>query len=56
MKLICGRFRTNKRKDFTQHIVKLWNSLTQDVVMATNMDDFEMGLDKFLEEKAINGF
>ena len=37
MKLVGGRSRTNKRKDvFTQHVVKLWNSLPQDVVMATN--------------------
>ena len=57
MKLIGERSRTNKRKCFfTQCIVKVRNSLPQDVVMATNLDGFKRGLDKFLEEKAINGY
>lgn len=56
MKLIGGRFfRTDKRKDFfTQCRVKLWNSLARDVVMATKLEGFKRGLDKSLEEKAIN--
>ena len=45
MKLIGGRSRTNKRKDFfIQHIVKLWNSLPQDVVIATNLDGSKKGV------------
>ena len=55
--MIGGRFRIIKKKDFfTQHIVTLWNSLPHDVVMATNLDGFKRGLDKFLEAKAINGY
>ena len=55
MKPMGGR--TNKRRDFfTQPIVKLWNSLPQPVVMATNLDGFKRGLDKFLEAKAVNGY
>ena len=57
MKLNGGSSRTNKGKYvFTQHIVKLWNSVPQDVVMATNLDGFKTGWDKFLEAKAINGY
>ena len=57
MKLIGGTSRTNKRKDFfTQRRVKLCNSLPQDVVMTTNLDGFKRGWDKFLEEKAIDGY
>ena len=57
MKLMGGRSRTNQRKDFfTQPTVRLWNSLPQDVVMATNLDGFKRGLEKFLEAKAIHGY
>ena len=39
---------------FTHCIVTLWNSLPQEVAMATNLDGFKRGLDKFLEANAIN--
>ena len=56
MKLIGGRFRIDKRKNFTQCIVKLWKPLSQDVVMVTDLDGFKRGLDKFMVGKAINGY
>ena len=34
--------RTDRRKHFlTQHVVSLWNSLPQDVVMASGLDAFK---------------
>ena len=57
LRLSVGRVRTDKRKYFfTQHVVSLWNSLPQDVVMASGLDDFKRGLDKFLKEKSITGY
>ena len=47
---------TGLPKMCTQHIVKLWNSLPQDVVIATKLDGFKRGLDKFLEDEAIDGY
>ena len=46
----------DKRKYFfTQHVVSLWNSLSQDVVIASGLDAFKRGLDRFVEEKSIAG-
>lgn len=43
-------FRTHKRKVvFTQSIIKLWNSLPQDAVMATGIEGFKRGMDNFME-------
>ena len=57
LKLSVGRVRTDKRKYFfTQRVVSLWNSLPQDVVMASGLDAFKRGLDRFLEEESIAGY
>ena len=57
LKLRAGRVRTDKRKYFfTKRVVSLWNSLPQDVVMASGLDAFKRGLDRFLEEKSITGY
>ena len=57
LKLRAGRVRTDKRKYicFYQRVVSLWNSLPQEVVMASGLDAFQRGLDRFLEEKSIPG-
>lgn len=45
-----GRFRTNKENDFfKQPIIKLWNSLLQDVVEAQSINELKMWLDKFMD-------
>ena len=52
-----GTSRADKRKSFfTEHRVNLWNSLPQDVAMATNGDAFKRGLDKLMEEEMISGY
>ena len=57
LQLSAGRVRTDKRKYFfTQQVVSLWNFLPQDVVMASGLDNFKRGLDRFLEEKSIAGY
>ena len=57
LQLSVGRMRTDKIKDlFTQCVVSLWNSLPQDVVMASGLDAFKRGLDRFLEEKSIASY
>ena len=51
LNLSVGRVRTDQGKHFfTQYVVSMWNSLPQDVVMASGLDAFKRGLDTFLEE------
>ena len=57
LKWSVGRVRIDKRKYFfTQRVVSLWNSLPQDVVMASGLDAFKRELDRYLEEKSITGY
>lgn len=57
MKLNIWRFRADKRKYcFTGNTNKLWTLLLQDVVMATNLDCFKSGLDKFIQGKSISDY
>lgn len=47
MKLLRSRFRTEKRRWFTQSIINLWNSLSWGVVMATSIYGFKRELNNF---------
>ena len=55
--LSVGRVTTDERKYLlTQYVVSLWNTLPQDVVMASGLDAFKRGSDKFMEEKFVAGY
>ena len=57
LQLNVGTTRTDKRKYFfIQRVVSLWSSLPQDVVMASGLDAFKRGLDRFLEKTSITGY
>lgn len=49
MKMVDSKFRTYKRKYFTQQVIKMWDLLPQDGEMATGMDCFKGGLDRSME-------
>lgn len=54
MKLNVGRLKTDARQYFfAQHLANLWNLLPQQLVTATNTDDFTK-LDQFMEYKALS--
>lgn len=55
--LSCLRkFRTVKKKCFTQHMVNACNSLPQDVVMSISLAGFKKGFKKFMEDRLNNGY
>lgn len=57
LKLEVRRFRIEKRKYFfTQGTVNSCNSLSQDIVMATNLVVFQSGVHNFMRDWAINGY
>ena len=41
MKLTGSRFKTNKRKFFTQRVVNLWNSSPEEAVKARTIIEFK---------------
>lgn len=50
---IAGRERAEERKYFcSQRVVKLWNSLPLEAVLAPGLDGFQKGLGRFLERRA----
>lgn len=60
MMLNAGRFRDGRGRGrerkyfFTQRTVKSWNSLPEDVALATNLDAFKIRLD--MKHKAIGSY
>uniref|UniRef100_K7EXW6 Reverse transcriptase domain-containing protein n=1 Tax=Pelodiscus sinensis TaxID=13735 RepID=K7EXW6_PELSI len=56
MKLMGSRFKTNKRKFFTQRVVNLWNSLPEEAVKARTIIEFKEKLDNFMEVRSIKGY
>lgn len=50
----CWKIRHKRKHLFTQHIVKLLDSLPEKAMMATNLDNFQRRLDKFIKNKNIN--
>lgn len=55
-KRTANRHQTQKRNSFTQQVMKFWNSLPREVVMAMDPDSFKRGLDRLREERSINGY
>lgn len=50
MNLPKARFRARAKGDaWTPPTINWWNSLSQEVEMATNIDDFKGALDNFME-------
>lgn len=52
--LSVGRFKAHtKRKPFMQHRVKLWSSLPQEAMMATDLDGFKRRLDTWRRRRLL---
>ena len=48
--------RQKKIYPYPKYVLSLWNSLLQDVVMASGLDAFKRGLERFLEENSTAGY
>lgn len=50
MNLKGGKFKTNRRKYlFPLHVIRLWNSLPQKIIVAKNLARFKKALDIYMD-------
>ena len=56
LKIRGSRFRLELRRNFTQRVVNLWNSLPSEAVEATSLNVFKARIDKFLNSEVIKGY
>ena len=56
LKIKGSQFRTELRKNFSQRVENLWNSLPTEVVEATSLNMFKSRIDGFLIGKGIRGY
>ena len=56
LKIRGSQFRTKLRRNFSQRVVNLWHSLSNEAVEATSLNVFKSQIDRFLTNKGIKGY